>query len=145
MPLGAFVASGQLMSLLTHNPALGHITTFGGHPVSCAAAKAALEVTLNENLVANARLRGKQFIDLLQHSRIRGIRGSGLFLAVELDNVNIPQFMGFAAKNGVVFDPFLFNSTAFRIAPPLVITEKEVSLVAAKILDLLDRFEPSNE
>ncbi|MDA3868305.1 MAG: aminotransferase class III-fold pyridoxal phosphate-dependent enzyme [Salinivirgaceae bacterium] len=144
MPLGAFVAQNQLMSLLTHNPALGHITTFGGHPVSCAAAKAALEVTLFEKLVDNARHRGMQFAHLLEHHRIRSVRGSGLFLAVELDNINIPEFMGFAARNGVVFDPFLFNSTAFRIAPPLVITEQEVNLVAAKILDLLDGFVAEN-
>jgi acetylornithine/succinyldiaminopimelate/putrescine aminotransferase len=140
MPLGGFTASGDLMKLLTHNPALGHITTFGGHPVSCAAAKAALEVIIDDNLVQNAVEMGNLFRNQLKHSRIESIRGLGLFLAVELKDIFIPDFMKFAADNGVIFDPFLFNSKAFRIAPPLIISKQEVLDVSTLLNELIDKF-----
>lgn len=140
MPLGGFTASRELLSLLTHNPALGHITTFGGHPVSCAAAKASLEVILNENLIENAVEMGTLFRQYLTHPRVNEIRGLGLFLAVELNDIFIPNFMKFAAENGVIFDPFLFNSTAFRIAPPLIINRDQVEIISHTLNDLIERF-----
>lgn len=140
MPIGGFTASDELMKLLTHNPALGHITTFGGHPVSCAAAKASLEVIESENLIQNAIEMGELFSKLVAHDRIVEIRGMGLFLAVELKNIFIPDLMKFAAANGIIFDPFLFNSSAFRIAPPLIIKRDEVIEVSKKLVDLVEKF-----
>jgi acetylornithine/succinyldiaminopimelate/putrescine aminotransferase len=144
MPIGGFTASDELMKLLTHNPALGHITTFGGHPVSCAAAKASLEVIESENLIENAIKMGELFRKLVAHHCITEIRGMGLFLAVELENVFIPDLMKFAAANGIIFDPFLFNSTAFRIAPPLIIKKEEVIEISEKLVDLIERFIKKN-
>ncbi|PLX16402.1 MAG: aspartate aminotransferase family protein [Salinivirgaceae bacterium] len=140
MPLGGFTASAELMKLLTSNPMLGHITTFGGHPVSCAAAKAALQVILDNSLVDHAVEMGNLFRKHLTHNRIEEIRGLGLFLAVELKDIFIPDFMKFAAENGVIFDPFLFNSTAFRIAPPLIINKEEVLQISVLLNELIDKF-----
>lgn len=140
MPLGGFVASHTLMNQLTHNPMLGHITTFGGHPVSCAAALAALNFIVEENLAENARLRGEQFRELLQHEKIVAVRGRGLLLAVDLDGIFIPDFMHHAAQCGLIIDPFLFHDNAFRIAPPLIITEQEVEQTVNLIIHALDTF-----
>jgi acetylornithine/succinyldiaminopimelate/putrescine aminotransferase len=140
MPLGGITASNELLKLFTHNPALGHITTFGGHPVSCAAAKASLEVIINEKLVENAKEMGVLFKDKISHPKVKGIRGLGLFLAVELDGIFIPDFMKFAADNGVIFDPFLFNTTAFRIAPPLIINENQVNSISNTLSELIEKF-----
>src|SRR3546814_4394232 len=71
MPLGAFIASGEIMNTLSHDPVLGHITTFGGHPVSCSAGLAALEVLLEEDLITGTRQKGNLFRELLQHPSIR--------------------------------------------------------------------------
>jgi acetylornithine/succinyldiaminopimelate/putrescine aminotransferase len=140
MPLGGITASNELLKLFTHNPALGHITTFGGHPVSCAAAKASLEVIINEKLVENAKEMGVLFKNKISHPKVKGIRGLGLFLAVELDGIFIPDFMKFAADNGVIFDPFLFNTTAFRIAPPLIINENQVNSISNTLSELIEKF-----
>lgn len=140
MPLGAFVASHKLMNQLTFNPILGHITTFGGHPVSCAAALASLKYIVDENVVENVRLRSEQFKQLLQHKKIVGVRGGGLLLAIDLDSVFILDFMQHAVQCGFIIDPFLFHESAFRIAPPLVITEKEVEQAVEAIIYALDTF-----
>ncbi len=140
MPIGAFVASKELMALFTHDPALGHITTFGGHPVSCASAKATLEVIIDDDLAGQAAEKGNYIRSKLTHPCIKTIRGEGLFLAVELKDVFIPDFMNYAAENGIIFDPFLFNSAAFRIAPPLIITYEEIDFVIQKLIQLIDEF-----
>ncbi len=140
MPIGAFVADKHLMNQLTYNPALGHITTFGGHPVSCAAALASLKVILREQLTRRAIEVGDIFRQKMKHPRIKGMRGKGLFLAVELDDVFIPGFMKFAAENGIIFDPFLFNADAFRIAPPLIISNEQAVEIAHKLVFLIDEF-----
>ena len=140
MPIGAFVADKQLMNQLTFNPALGHITTFGGHPVSCAAALASLEIILRDELTQRANEVGDIFRQKMNHARIKDVRGKGLFLAVDLENVFIPDFMKYAAENGIIFDPFLFNSEAFRIAPPLIITNEQATEIAEKLLGLIDAF-----
>ncbi|WP_462279695.1 aspartate aminotransferase family protein [Salinivirga cyanobacteriivorans] len=140
MPIGAFVADKQLMNQLTYNPALGHITTFGGHPVSCAAALASLEIILRDELTQRANEVGNIFRQKMKHPRIKDVRGKGLFLAVDLDDVFIPDFMKYAAENGIIFDPFLFNSEAFRIAPPLIITNEQATEIAEKLLGLIDTF-----
>ncbi|HKK59069.1 MAG TPA: aspartate aminotransferase family protein [Salinivirga sp.] len=140
MPIGAFVADKQLMNQLTYNPALGHITTFGGHPVSCAAALASLEIILRDELTQRANEVGNIFRQKMKHPRIKNVRGKGLFLAVDLDDVFIPDFMKYAAENGIIFDPFLFNPEAFRIAPPLIITNEQATEIAEKLLGLIDTF-----
>ncbi|MBK9290417.1 MAG: aspartate aminotransferase family protein [Bacteroidetes bacterium] len=139
MPIGAFVASKQLMHLLTYLPELGHITTFGGHPVSCAASLAALEVILNEQLHIQSEHKGKLFEQRLQaHPAVATIRRKGLMLGVGLEpEVSIDQLMKAFKKHHLVVDQFLFNPGSFRIAPPLTINENEIeeaiSLVEASL------------
>ncbi|MGE4288924.1 MAG: aspartate aminotransferase family protein [Salinivirgaceae bacterium] len=139
MPIGAFASSKELMDTLTNNPTLGHITTFGGHPVSCAAGLAALNIIKDENLHRKAEAKGELFKKLLNHKAIQEIRGSGLFLAIEM----VPSFKrdSFFAKcleKGLIYDFFLFSDSAFRIAPPLTITETEIEKVAGIILQAMD-------
>ena len=128
MPLGAFIAPRSIMGTLSYDPPLGHITTFGGHPVSCAAGLAALKITLDEKLPALAEHKGNLFRENLSHPLIKNIWGKGLFLGVELENFEmIQRFISIAMKNGLVTDWFLFKDNAFRIAPPLIITEEQIS------------------
>jgi acetylornithine/succinyldiaminopimelate/putrescine aminotransferase len=140
MPMGAFVSSATRMELLTHDPVLGHITTFGGHPIPCVAGLAALEAMLTEDMVANAVHMGALFKELLVHPRIVEVRGEGLMLAVDLGDADLVQrvVLGCLAE-GVLGFWFLSCPTAFRIAPPLVITEEQVRHACAVILRMLDR------
>jgi acetylornithine/succinyldiaminopimelate/putrescine aminotransferase len=140
MPLGAFIASPALMSALTHHPALGHITTFGGHPVSCAASLAALEALLDEKLVEQVNNKSLQIKTLLSnHPAIKEVRGEGLLLAVELGDADLLQtFMHKALAAGIVVDTFLSCPTAFRIAPPLIITEQQIEQVCNVICEILE-------
>jgi len=139
MPLGAFISSRELMRQLTFDPPLGHITTFGGHPVSCAAGLAAQKVVEEEGLMMHALAMEQRYRRGLKHSFIRGVRGKGLFLAVELDKgVDVSRFITRAFENGLVIDQFLFSDSAFRIAPPLIISEKEVDETIDRVLATLD-------
>lgn len=128
MPIGAFVASRQLMRLLTQLPELGHITTFGGHPVSCAASLAALEVILNEELHHSAEAKGRRFEErLAHHHALAGIRRKGLMLGLQLkEELDINALTKVFKQNRLIVDQFLFNLNSFRIAPPLTITENEI-------------------
>jgi acetylornithine/succinyldiaminopimelate/putrescine aminotransferase len=139
MPLGAFISSNEIMSALISNPVLGHITTFGGHPVCCAAGLASLEVILGERLIEHSGYKSQIFKERLYHPLIKGIRGEGLLLAVELTN---PAFVDFAVTHapefGIILDYFLFCGDAFRIAPPLVISREEIQRSCDSILKLLD-------
>jgi acetylornithine/succinyldiaminopimelate/putrescine aminotransferase len=128
MPLGAFIASKTMMQCLTENPTLGHITTFGGHPVSCAAALAQLQILLNENIIPTVAQKGELFIEKLKHHpEIKEIRGKGLMLAVEMQSEkHCLQMLEKLTVNGVITDPFIFNTNSFRIAPPLKITEEQI-------------------
>ncbi|MBC8319526.1 MAG: aspartate aminotransferase family protein [Bacteroidetes bacterium] len=136
MPIGAFISSSANMNLLTHNPALGHITTFGGHPVSCAAALAGFAVITDEELHLKANQKGKLFVDLLtDQPSIKEIRQMGLMLGVEIVSpYTVSDLISIFLKNGLIVDQFLFNETSFRIAPPLTITEDEIKLIASKII-----------
>ena len=127
MPMGAFVSSKARMHLFTHDPVLGHITTFGGHPIPCVAGLAALEVLEEENLAWNADRMGTLFKELLVHPAIKEVRGAGLMLAVDLGDAETVQrvVMGCLGK-GVLGFWFLSCPTAFRIAPPLCISEELV-------------------
>jgi acetylornithine/succinyldiaminopimelate/putrescine aminotransferase len=139
MPLGAFVASGALMSSLA-NPALGHITTFGGHPVSCAAGLAAMEVMEEEKLLPEVE-RKKQLLAkaMLAHPAVKEVRGEGLLLAVELgDAQRVQRFFRKSLQHGLAIDCFLFCSTAFRIAPPLNITDEQIGEVCNLLYKCLE-------
>lgn len=128
MPLGAFVSNTKFMKTLTIDPPLGHITTFGGHPVSCAAGLAAQKYLMGHDLIAHSNKMGAIYRREMKHDGIKGLRGSGLFIAVELeDTVSLEQFMNNALNNGLILDQFLFCKNAFRISPPLIIEESDVS------------------
>ena len=136
MPLGAFIADKKLMDQLADNPVLGHITTFGGHPVCCAAGKAALEVLLEENF--EVQKKQALFSSLLQHPKIRAVRSFGLWMAVEFDDFDTcKKVIDKSIDGGVITDWFLFASDCLRISPPLLITEEEIKKAAAIIFSAL--------
>ena len=140
MPLGAFVADKKVMDSLTHNPVLGHINTFGGHPVSCAAGLAALHVLLNENLLAAINLKEQLFLSLLIHPAIIAVRSRGLMLAVEFESFDInKKVIDALIEEGVFTDWFLFASNCLRIGPPLVITTEEITMACKKIIEVLHK------
>ncbi|REA59718.1 aspartate aminotransferase family protein [Dyadobacter luteus] len=139
MPIGAFMASQQVMQVFKTNPILGHITTFGGHPVSCAASLAALRVTVDSNLSAQAIKKGQLFKTLLVHEKIKEVRGRGLMLAAEMESFEkLKQTIDLCIEKGVVTDWFLFCDNAMRISPPLIITEEQIKEGCAIILESLD-------
>ncbi|MDR1983390.1 MAG: aspartate aminotransferase family protein [Prevotellaceae bacterium] len=139
MPLGAFVSSNDIMSALKTNPALGYITTFGGHPVSCAAALAALNVVVDEKLLEQVNEKSNLFKLLLTHKKIKEVRGTGLFFAVELGCSQLRErFINKGVERGLLSDWFLFCDTAFRISPPLTITHKQIEETVNIINSILD-------
>lgn len=138
-PLGAFVSSKEIMSSLVNNPALGHITTFGGHPVSCSAGLASLDFIVEHNLVTNASRTGNLFKKLLVHPSIKYVRGIGLLIAMELESSSIVRKVILkCAEKGLVTDFFLFNDKCIRISPPLIITEEETEYACNILLESLD-------
>lgn len=139
MPIGAFVASNELMSTLSSDPILGHITTFGGHPVSCAAASACLRVIQEEKLVESISTKENLFRKLLVHPEIKEIRGKGLMLAIQfLNSEKLFSTIDKCLENGIVTDWFLFCNDAMRIAPPLTITENEITEACDIIINCLN-------
>ena len=135
MPIGAFIASRAIMSALSDNPILGHITTFGGHPVSCAAALATLETLLASSLIQQVKAKEQLFLELLRHPAIVEVRSAGLWMAVELESFEAVQAaIRYCLQQGLVTDWFLFNNRALRIAPPLIITEEQVRRACGVIL-----------
>jgi len=141
MPVGAFIASHDIMSALKENPILGHITTFGGHPVCCAAGIAALEVLLNENLIDTVAEKEALFRSILVHPTIKQIRGKGLMLAVELESFELnKKIIDRCIENGVITDWFLHCSNAMRIAPPLIITHGEIKKACEVILEAVEYY-----
>jgi len=139
MPLGAFISSREIMRSLTFDPPLGHITTFGGHPVSCAAGMAAQRWVEQNDLINHAVRMEERYREKLEHPSIRMVRGRGLFLSVVLEkDLKVDDFISRAFQNGLVIDRFLFSDDAFRIAPPLIISEAEVDESVGRILDTLD-------
>ena len=141
MPLGAFAASHAIMDTLQENPVLGHITTFGGHPVCCAAGLAAFRYLKEHAVVEQAERKGALYEELLGgHSAVREIRRCGLLLAVELGSSDkLYRIMELFREVGILSDWFLYCDTAFRISPPLTISDEEIRGSAALILDCLDR------
>ena len=140
MPIGGLVTSQKIMSLFTSNPPLGHITTFGGHPMCCAGALAGLEVLENENIVSKVEQKGVFFESLLKHKMIKEIRRKGLFFAIELENPDIVQKVVEGCKDkGLLSFWFLSCPESFRIAPPLVISMEEIKTSCAIIKDVMDQ------
>ena len=144
MPIGAFISSKEIMGSLTENPILGHITTFGGHPVSCAAGLANLNVILEEKLYDDVQSKELLFRECLKHPAIKEIRGKGLMLSIQLSNFDqVENISRMCVDKGIIIDWFLHCETAMRIAPPLIITEDEIRFACSVILESLDNYIPS--
>ncbi|MES2268183.1 MAG: aspartate aminotransferase family protein [Bacteroidota bacterium] len=127
MPVGAFVSSVNIMSAFKENPILGHITTFGGHPVCCAAGLAALDVLLDENLIPQVAEKEAIIRKHLTHPAIKQVRGKGLMLAAEFESFELnKKIIDTCIENGVITDWFLHCSNSMRLAPPLVITNRQL-------------------
>ena len=141
MPLGAFIARKEVMDTLQSNPVLGHITTFGGHPVCCAAGLALLEYLIDNHVVEEVEQKGALYEELLKdHPQVVEIRRCGLLLAVELgSSEKMYRMMELFKENGILSDWFLYCDTAFRISPPLTISEEEIRDSARIIRECLDR------
>lgn len=140
MPMGAFVASHHLMNQLATNPVLGHITTFGGHPVCCAAGHAAFNYLLENNLHQSVAEKEALFIKLLQHPKIEKVNSCGLLIAIHFKDFETnKKIIDTAIEQGLFTDWFLFASNALRIAPPLTITLEEIENACAIILSSIDK------
>lgn len=138
MPIGAFIASKELMGVFTNNPLLGHITTFGGHPVSCAASLATIRILQEEKLIEQVEAKAALFKSLLVHPSIKAIRNKGLMMAVEFASFDVLKpIIDRAISLGVITDWFLFCDDSMRIAPPLVITENEIREACRIILQAI--------
>ncbi len=141
MPLGAFIADKKLMDTLSYNPVLGHINTFGGHPVSCAAGLAAFKVLMEEKLIDGVKEKEALFLLLLNHPKIKAVRSCGLMMAVEFDSFEMnKKIIDACIEAGIFTDWFLFASHAMRIVPPLNISEDEIKMACFKIIDLLENY-----
>jgi acetylornithine/N-succinyldiaminopimelate aminotransferase len=139
LPLGAFISSKKIMSSLMHDPPLGHITTFGGHPVCCAAGLASLGVVINEELAPKAILKSDLIKSQLKHPAIKEIRGEGLLLAAVTGDSDLTQkIISKAPDYGLILDYFLFCPGAFRIAPPLTISVDEINYSCTQMKKLLE-------
>lgn len=140
MPIGAFVAARPVMAALMEDPVLGHITTFGGHPVSSAAALATLQTLLASELIAAVPAKERLFRQLLVHPLIVEVRSAGLLLAVELDGfARVQRVIQAALAGGLIIDWFLFNDRSLRLAPPLTITPAEIAKACGILLAALDQ------
>jgi len=138
MPLGAFIAGKNLMDHLTNNPVLGHITTFGGHPVCCAAGMEAFHVLLEEELVQQAQVKEQLFKSLLIHPAIREIRSFGLWMSLEFEHFErCKQVIDGCLREGFITDWFLFAPNCLRISPPLTISESEIRSACASLVKCL--------
>ena len=139
MPLGAFIASGSLMGKLTYDPVLGHINTFGGHPVCCAAGLASFEALLEEDILSTVIKKSELFESLLDHNAIKKINRSGLLIAVHFESFDSnKQIIDRLIAEGLFTDWFLFASHALRIAPPLNISEADIQYACSIIRQVLD-------
>ena len=139
MPIGAFIASKKMMEKLTFDPMLGHITTFGGHPVNCAAALENINVIQDENLLEGIETKGALIEELLTHSKVKEIRRKGLFFAIEMDSFEtVKSVVEYCMDKGVIGFWFLSCNNAFRIAPPINITEEEIREACAVIVEAFE-------
>jgi acetylornithine/succinyldiaminopimelate/putrescine aminotransferase len=135
MPIGAFIANQKVMSVFKNNPILGHITTFGGHPVSCASSLATLQVILEEKLLDDVKRKAAIFKNLLVHEKIKEVRNQGLMMAVEFEDFEtLKPIIDRAIEKGIITDWFLFCDNSMRIAPPLIITDEEIVEACSTII-----------
>lgn len=142
LPIGAFISSRNNMEMLTQNPVLGHITTFGGHPLPCASGHAALKYMLDHNLMAEVESKGKLIEELLSsHPKVKEIRRRGLMFAIDLENADVVQKVVYnCLENGLITFWFLSCPHSFRLAPPLTISVEEINkacMIILKEFDLL--------
>ncbi len=143
LPLGAFIATKKIMDSFTDQPVLGHITTFGGHPLSCAAGLAAMNVLIKEKLLVSVAEKEKLFLKRLVHPSIKSVRSAGLLIAVEFENFEInKRIIDGCIREGLLTDWFLFASGCIRIAPPLTITFEEIEEICRIILVNAERHSP---
>jgi acetylornithine/succinyldiaminopimelate/putrescine aminotransferase len=140
LPIGAFIADKKLMQEFTHDPALGHITTFGGNPVCCASALATLQVIEDENLLSQVESKGKLFEKLLTHPLIQEVRHIGLMFAIDFDSAErVNKIVEYAKQEGVICYWFLSHPYSFRIAPPLTITTSQIEESCEVILRAIEK------
>jgi len=140
LPLGAFIANRNHMDLFTKQPMLGHINTFGGNPMSCAAAVATLKVILHEGFLAEVERKGEKFVELINHSAIVEIRRKGMMFAFEFESEElVSKIVQNCLENGVICFWFLSCPDSFRIAPPLTITDKEIEEACEVINDAIEK------
>lgn len=140
LPLGAFVASKEIMKVLSFDPILGHITTFGGHPVCCAGSLATLQELLESGLISKVKHKEKLFRELLVHPKIKALRSAGLLMALELGSFELVQaVIKECLEKGVIIDWFLFNNRSLRIAPPLNIEDLDIKKVCTIILEAISK------
>jgi acetylornithine/succinyldiaminopimelate/putrescine aminotransferase len=140
MPIGAFMANEELMKTLSFEPVLGHITTFGGHPVSCAASLATLNYIVDKNLMDQIPAKSSLFHSLLAHPIIKEVRGIGFMLAVEMkDFKTVKAVIDECIQNGLITDWFLFCDNSLRIAPPLTISEEEIKIACNILLQAMNK------
>lgn len=140
LPLAAFIASNEIMQVLQHNPVLGHITTFGGNAICCAAGLASLKEIQEQKLYQQATQKAQLFLQLLHHPAIQKINHCGLMMALYLDNFdNLQKVIRACLDNGLITDWFLFANNCMRIAPPLIITEEEIKVSCAIIQNALNK------
>ena len=139
LPIGAFIASQKIMSVLQHNPVLGHITTFGGNPVTCAASLATLNVLLENDYIAKVKEKEALSKKYLKHEKIKAVRSKGLLMAVEFENFDFTKkVIDKCIEKGMITDWFLFADNCLRIAPPLIIQEKQIVWACQQILKSID-------
>lgn len=139
MPLGAFIASRDIMWTLTNNPVLGHITTFGGHPVNCAAGRAGFQALLDQDLLPTVHAKEQLFLEYLKHPAIKSVRSLGLMMAVEFESFPVnKKVIDYCIDKGVLTDWFLFATECMRIVPPLIITPEEIKWACSIICEAAD-------
>ncbi len=150
MPLGAFIADKKLLDAFTDNPVLGHITTFGGHPVCCAAGMAAMKVLLGGrnpiaigsvpfSMIDTVAEKEKLFKTLLVYPKIKAVRSFGLWMAIEFNSYETnKKIIDACIAEGVLTDWFLFASNCLRISPPLIISEEQIRKVCQVIISVCD-------
>ena len=140
LPLGAVIASKEVMRSIMDNPILGHITTFGGHPLCCAAGLAGLNILTKTNLVDEVKIKSNRLLQRLEHPNIKAIRAVGFLIALDLNSPEkVKQMVDYGMQNRVLYDWFLYDEGSIRLAPPLVISDQEIEQVADILVAGLDQ------
>lgn len=140
MPLGGFAARPEVMATFKTNPILGHITTFGGHPVCCAAGLAALNYIIDNNLLSEVEAKGELLESLITSDKVKEVRREGLLMAIEFGDVELCNRVSrIALEDGLISESFLFCPSAMRVAPPLTISTEEIEMVCKKLNNAINK------